>query len=366
LSICSIAADARLERQQALRAALEAERLDALLVSHLPNIRYLTGFSGSAGLALLTREGTTLLVDFRYEAQAGDEASGYAHVVVEPRSLWDRLWGVLTDRDVRSVGFEAHVVTVRDAERFGEGGRRWQWTPTRDLVERLRVRKTSDEVVAIGRAAALACEALEETLAGLAPGLAEHEVAGRLEAALRRRGSEGHPFPTIVASGPRSALPHAGTSSREVERGDFVLLDFGAQVEGYCADVTRTVVLGTANARQRAVYESVQTAQRMARERVRAGMTGEEADAVARQEIERRGFGPAFGHSLGHGLGLEVHEAPRLARGVSEPLPTGAVVTIEPGIYVPGWGGVRLEDDVHLAATGPVLLSDGETALRQL
>jgi len=137
-------------------------------------------------------------------------------------------------------------------------------------------------------------------------------------------------------------------------------------VEGYCADVTRTVVLGTANARQRAVYESVQTAQRMARERVRAGMTGEEADAVARQEIERRGFGPAFGHSLGHGLGLEVHEAPRLARGVSEPLPTGAVVTIEPGIYVPGWGGVRLEDDVHLAATGPVLLSDGETALRQL
>lgn len=366
MSISAIAADPRLERQQALRAALEAERLDALLVSHLPNIRYLTGFSGSAGLAVITRDGIKLLVDFRYEAQAGDEASRHAQVVVEPRSLWDRLWGVLADCDVRSVGFEAHVVTVRDAERFGDGGRRWQWTATRDLVERLRVRKSADEVVAIGRAAALAGEALEEALASLAPGMAEHEIAGRLEAALRRRGSEGHPFPTIVASGPRSALPHAGTSGRVVERGDFVLLDFGAQVDGYCADVTRTVVLGTADARQRAVYESVQTAQRMARERVRAGMTGEEADALARHDIERRGFGPAFGHSLGHGLGLEVHEAPRLARGVSEPLPVGAVITIEPGIYLPGWGGVRLEDDVHLAVTGAVLLTNGETELREL
>ena len=366
MSISGIAADPRLERQVALRASLVAERLDALLVSHLPNIRYLTGFSGSAGLAVITRDETRLLVDFRYEAQAGDEAAGCAQVVVEPRNLWDRLWGLLAECDVRAVGFESLATTVRDAERFTDGGRRWQWMPMRDLVERLRVRKTVDEVLAIGRAAALACDALEETLLGLAPGLAEHEVAGRLEAALRRRGSEGHPFPTIVASGPRTALPHAGTSARALEAGDFVLLDFGAQVDGYCADVTRTVVLGSASAKQRAVYESAQTAQRMARERVTSGMTGEEADALARQEIERRGFGPAFGHSLGHGLGLEVHEAPRLARGVKEPLPTDAVVTIEPGIYLPGWGGVRVEDDVHLAATGPVVLSDGATELREL
>jgi Xaa-Pro aminopeptidase len=366
LSISGIAADPRLERQQAVRSALEAERVDALLVSHVPNIRYLTGFSGSAGLAIVNRAETVLLVDFRYEAQAADEASACARVVVEQRNLWDRLWTLLSEGDISAVGFESHVVTVRDAERFGEGGKRWPWRPTWSVVERFRVQKTPDEVAAVRRAAALAGEAFEEILAGVSPGLTEHDVAGRLEAALRTRGSEGHPFPTIVASGPRAALPHAGTSGRAIERGDFVLLDFGAQVDGYCADLTRTVVLGQADARQRAVYEAVEAAQREALERVRVGMTGQEADALARDEIERRGFGPAFGHSLGHGLGLEVHEAPRLARGVTEALVADAVVTIEPGIYVRGWGGVRLEDDIHLAAEGPVLLSDGQTGLREL
>ena len=163
-----------------------------------------------------------------------------------------------------------------------------------------------------------------------------------LEAELRRRGSEWHPFPTIVASGPRAALPHAATSGREIRRGEFLLLDFGAQVDGYCADVTRTVVVGAkADERQRTVYEIVRGAQAGARENVRAGMTGKEADALARSEIEARGFGDAFGHSLGHGLGLEVHEEPRLSATNDKALPDGAVVTIEPGIYLPGWGGVR-------------------------
>jgi len=190
------------------------------------------------------------------------------------------------------------------------------------------------------------------------PGLTELEVAGILEKALRDEGSEEAPFPPIVASGPRAALPHARASRRVIERGDFVLLDFGAQFHGYCSDVTRTLVVGAATDEQRDVYEIVREANRIASASVKAGMTGMAADTVARSYIERRGHGPRFGHSLGHGLGLEVHEAPRLARTAEGALKEGAVVTIEPGIYRAGWGGVRIEDDVHLSAAGPRILTN--------
>jgi Xaa-Pro aminopeptidase len=183
---------------------------------------------------------------------------------------------------------------------------------------------------------------------------------------LRVRGSEWHPFETIVASGPRSALPHARTSERVLKAGDILLIDFGARVRGYCSDVTRTFVLGRADDRQRAIHELVQEAQLRARDGIRTGMTGAEADVLAREVIAERGFGEAFGHSLGHGLGLEVHEGPRLATTATAPLPVGAVVTVEPGIYLPGWGGVRLEDDLWLSADGPVLLTDGRTELIEL
>ena len=349
---------------------LEAEGLDALLVTSRPNIRYLTGFSGSAGLALATRSTLLVLTDFRYDEQARQESGGVARVEIEATSVWDRLFKELPTLggSIGVIGFEAHSVTVKDAERFGSAAAAaWRWKPAGELVERLRVRKDAGEVAAIRSAAMLAAEALGETLASVRPGQTELEIAARLEAALRRRGSEAHPFPTIVASGPRSALPHAHTSSRTVAAGEWLLLDFGAVVDGYCADVTRTVVVGArADESQRALYALVQDAQLRAREGVRAGMTGRDADALAREPIEARGFGAAFGHSTGHGLGLEVHEAPRLARTVAEPLPQDAVVTIEPGVYLAGRGGVRIEDDVHLSADGPVLLTDGCTDLMEL
>jgi Xaa-Pro aminopeptidase len=239
--------------------------------------------------------------------------------------------------------------------------------PTTELVERLRMVKSPEEVAAIRAAASLAQDALAEVLPTVRVGQTELEIGAGLEGALRRRGSEWHPFPTIVASGPRSALPHARTSARPVGRGEWLLLDFGAQVDGYCADLTRTVVVGgRADERQRAVHELVRTAQARAVEHVRAGMTGREADALAREVIAARGFGDAFGHSLGHGLGLEVHEAPRLAPTAEAALPPHAVVTVEPGVYLPGWGGVRLEDDVLLGPEGPERLSDGRTELVEL
>jgi len=362
-----VAADPRAARHTALAALLGAEGLDALLVTSLPNIRYLTGFSGSAALLLANARDLLLVTDFRYQEQAEAEVDGSARVVVERTSAWERLFREAGGGGLGTIGYEAHALSAKDAERLGVLGKGWHWRAAPELVERLRVRKSAAEVAALRGAARLAGEALSTTLAAVRVGQTEQEIAGSLEAELRRLGSESHPFPTIVASGPRTAWPHARTSGRAVARGEWLLLDFGAQVDGYCADITRTVLVGArATEAQRTLYELVRTAQQTARERIRAGMVARDADALARDLIEARGFGDAFGHSLGHGLGLEVHEAPRLARTNSEPLPVDCVVTIEPGIYLAGQGGVRLEDDVHLAADGPVLLSDGATDLLEL
>lgn len=360
--------DRRSERRAALVAVLAARALDALVVSHLPNVRYLTGFTGSAAVTAVLRSGDLVLVtDSRYATQVADEVGSLARVEITAGDALSRMLEVLGEYGgVARLGLEGHVVTWKAARRLPRGGR-WRFEPHDGLVEGLRARKDPGETAAIREAARVALEALEAALVAARPGAREIEVAARLELELRNRGSEWHPFPTIVASGPRSALPHAGTSDREIRRGDFLLLDFGARIDGYCADVTRTFVVGArADDRQRAVYDLVCAAQRQARERVAAGMTGREADALARSVIEAGGFGAEFGHSLGHGLGLEVHEEPRLSRTNEQQLPEGAVVTVEPGIYVPGWGGVRLEDDVALAATGPQLLTDGRTELREL
>jgi Xaa-Pro aminopeptidase len=285
---------------------------------------------------------------------------------VDQSSVWDRLSRVIAGLPSGALGIEAHSVTVKDAERIGSLTRN-RVVPTTGMVERLRAAKSPEEVDAVRAAAELAQNALAEVLPTIRVGQTEQEIGAALEAALRRRGSEWHPFPTIVASGPRSALPHARTSPRAVQRGELLLIDFGAQVDGYCADLTRTVVVGDrADGRQRAMYDLVRCAQGRALEHLRPGMTGREGDALARDVIAGRGFGGAFGHSLGHGLGLEVHEAPRLAPTSEAPVPHRAVVTVEPGVYFPGWGGVRLEDDLYLGDEGPELLSDGRTELVEL
>ncbi len=365
-----MAPDRRRARQAALVGALEAGALDGLLVSSRANIRYLTGFSGSSALVAVTRADVLLVTDFRYAEQARAEAGAVARVEVESTSVWDRFFKELaTLGPLDSLGYEAQSVSVHDAQRFPEVGKAWRWKPTTELVERLRATKDEGEVAAIRSAASLAGEALRQTLGQVRPGMSELAIAGALECALRRLGSEGHPFATIVASGARSALPHALTSGRGVAAGEWLLLDFGAQVDGYCADITRTVVVGArASERQRVLYELVRDAQQRARGGVRAGMSGRDADALARDPIAARGFGDAFGHSLGHGLGLEVHEAPRLSKINADPLPAGAVVTIEPGVYLAGEGGVRIEDDVYLASDGRAaeLLSDGLTDLVEL
>lgn len=360
--------DRRAARLDALLGILQRQELDGLVVTHLPNVRYLTGFTGSAGLAVVLRQETIFVSDFRYRTQAESEVGDLARIEITPADRWERVQQLLGEyAGAGAVGFESQTVTVEEASRVEQGDRRVAFRATKGLVERLRASKDPDEVEAIRQAAHLAHEALDAALETVRAGQRELDVAAVLEGELRRRGSEWHPFPTIVASGPRSALPHARTADREIARGDLLLLDFGAQVDGYCADITRTVVVGEApDERQRTIYELVCEAQLAAREGIRPGMTGKDADALARSVIEARGFGDAFGHSLGHGLGLEVHEGPRVSTLNEEPLPEDAVVTIEPGVYVAGWGGVRIEDDFVLRCDGAELLSRGDTQLRAL
>lgn len=359
--------DLRASRIAALVDGLSAAHLDGLLITGLYNIRYLTGFSGSSALLVVTPRETVLITDFRYQTQAPAEVGSLARVAIEGASLWTGLWQQLGGMTAAKVlGFETAHIPHRDFQRLLEAGSRWQWRPTVDLVETLRERKDALEVARISAAAAVATRALERTLPQVSAGMTELAVAGVLEKALRDEGSEGFPFPSIVASGPRSALPHGHSSSRTIEAGDFLLLDFGAEVGGYVSDLTRTVVVGRATGEQREMYEIVRAANERATAGVRAGMSGRDADAIARQYIERSGVGDLFGHSLGHGIGLEVHEAPRLARTAEGTLPEGAVVTIEPGVYRPGWGGVRIEDDVVLAADGPTTLTHFPRELLEL
>jgi Xaa-Pro aminopeptidase len=351
-------ADRRAERRGALRAALAAAHLDALLLTSLPNIRYITGFSGSSALTLVTERETIFITDFRYATQVRDEIGDFARVLVESRSLWSGLWQLLPElAGVTLIGFESATLIHRDFERLLNAGSRWQWRPTNDLVEALRERKDPDEVAQIVEAAEVARRALERTIPKVHAGMTELAIAGALEQSLREEGSEGFPFETIVASGPRTALPHARAAGRQVSDGDFLLIDYGAVVGGYCSDVTRTFVVGHSSEEQRDIYEIVRGANAHAAAHVCAGMTGRDADALARQYIEQRGQGERFGHSLGHGIGLEVHEAPRLSKTAEAPLPVQAVVTIEPGIYRAGWGGVRIEDDVVLEAAGSRILT---------
>jgi Xaa-Pro aminopeptidase len=355
--------DAHAGRQDRLRARLAAEKLEGLVVTHLANVRYLTGFTGSSGVVLVLPDETVLVTDFRYAAQAPQEVGDHARVDVAT-DTWERVGHVHGRHGAGHGpwGFEAEAMSVGTMRKLGDLGLS-ALRPSANLVEDLRIRKEAAEIAAIRAAADLAAQAFAATLPAVRPGVTERELAAVLEGELRRRGSEWHPFPTIVASGPRSALPHARTSGRVVGRDEIVLFDFGAQVDGYCADLTRTVVVGRADDRQRAVYGLVREAQQAAIAGLRAGLTGREGDALARAVIEAHGFGEAFGHSLGHGLGLEVHEGPRVSKANQEVLPEGAVVTVEPGIYLPGWGGVRLEDDVALTAEGAEMLSDGRTDL---
>lgn len=350
--------DPRPDRLLRLGERLRAASLDGLLVGHLPNIRYLTGFSGSSALLIALRGGDVhLLTDFRYEEQAREECPSGVSIRITRDGLFQALGELLEGGVPRRLGFEAAYLSVRDRRELGERCGRATWEDAPAAIEEMRVRKDREELELIRSAVSIAEQALEETLGLVREGASERELAAELHYRLRIAGSGPLPFDPIVAGGPRSALPHAEPGARAVVEGDLLLFDFGATAGGYCCDVTRTVTLGVAREWQREIHRAVLEARAAALSVIAPGRPGRAVDRAARRALDDRGWGERFGHSTGHGIGLEVHEAPRLARRSKDVLVTGNVVTVEPGVYLPGRGGVRIEDDVWVDDEGPRVLT---------
>jgi Xaa-Pro aminopeptidase len=338
------------KRRTRLEAALDELELDALLVTRLVNVRYLTGFTGTNGQLLAQRGGGIFLTDSRYEDQAKRQLPDLA-LEIYSRGLAGALADACRDGSGQRLGFEASGVTFKTWREL-DGIDGVELSPTEDVVERLRWVKDPEELALIERAQAAADDAFERVTSKLTEGMTERDVAIELEIAMRDAGAEALGFPTIAAFGENAAEPHHGPGDRALARGDIVKLDFGARVEGYHSDMTRTVAFGEPDPLLREIHALVLRAQQVGADAVRAGARGGDADAAARAIIEDAGYGDRFGHSLGHGIGLEVHEGPTLRGGGDDLLPEGTIVTVEPGVYVPGLGGVRIEDMVAVGADG--------------
>ncbi len=338
-------------RIAALRSRMSETSLDALIVSSLANIRYLTGFSGSNALVVVTGKIAYFVSDSRYALQSAREVRKFRRIIGR-RGLLEDAAAAGTLRGCRDAGFESDCLTYAQYRFLRKTFPGVRFHPVPGLVEALALVKDAHELKAIEEAAAVSDSVFSGVLASLRPGATELEIASEIMRLNRRNGAESDPFDVIVASGVRGALPHGRPTSRKLRTGEFVILDFGSTVRGYCSDMTRTIALGRAPARLRAAYAAVLEANESAAAAARGGMEAKSLDAVARGCLRRRGFGRYFTHSLGHGIGLRVHERPRVSPLSREMLVAGSVITIEPGVYIPGCGGVRIEDDVVLGDTG--------------
>ncbi len=353
-------------RQSALAVELENLRVDALLITHLPNIRYLCGFTGSSGAMLMHAGRPVFFTDGRYTEQARQQVAGARVRIAKGSPLLAAVHLAQTNR-FRTLGIESEHMTVsaRAALRRALADK----VRVRDLgpvVEKLRMIKDAGEIRLLREAVNLGARLLDTALKAIRPGVKESDVAAELEYAARRAGAEAMSFETIVAAGPRSALPHGVASPATIPARGFVVLDFGVILHGYCSDMTRTVHVGKVSAAGRRMYQAVREAQQAAVAAARAGVLCGQVDRAARRVLRRAGLARYFTHSTGHGVGLEIHEPPRLGRGQAEPLCAGMVVTIEPGVYVPGKGGVRIEDMVAITGNGCDVLTPAPKELIEL
>lgn len=331
-------------------------KLDALLITALPNVRYLTGFTGSNALLAITPASSVLFTDSRYEIQAREQVSGPVKVVRMPLAMAAGAW--IARKRARRIGFEKTRLLYEDYTAIHDTLRlNSSLVPAAGWVERLRMVKSEDEIALIRRSVLTNSAALAAALPRIRPGITENDVAAELEYQMRRRGAEKPAFETIVASGTRTALPHAEPGPRLLKANQLLLIDMGASQEGYASDMTRMFVLGKTGARTKRVFRAVRKAQLAAIEAVRAGVTAGQVDRKARRVLQSEGLGKEFVHSTGHGLGLEIHEPPRLGKNDGTVLEAGMVITIEPGAYIDGLGGVRIEDTVLVTPTGCEVLT---------
>ncbi len=345
-----------------LRVKIRENQLDALLVSNATNRRYLSGFTGSAGFLFITQSDAVLATDFRYVEQAGIQSPDFriARIGGGFAGWFPELVNTL---GARQIGFESDDLTLASYRQLVKAARklppksRPSLVSTQGMIESVRAVKDVDEIRLIEKAADLADAAEEYAVTSLRPGMTEKQLAWELEKFLKEKGSEGLPFDIIVASGPNSALPHAQPSDRVIESGEPVVIDLGTRTQGYTSDITRTICLGKPSAELVRISRIVQQAQDAAFAGISSGISGGEADRLARKVIEEANYGEAFGHGLGHGVGIDTHEQPRLGQNSSDILAEGMVFTIEPGIYLPVWGGVRIEDMVLLEKEGPRIIT---------
>ena len=342
-------------RQARLRTQIDMHRLDGLLITHLPNIRYLCGFTGSAGALLLAQGESLFFTDGRYTEQARDEVQGAKTAIGKkgPVSAAADWLGSRRSKSVYRLGVEAeHLSAAAYAGVKASLPGHIRLRPTPPLVETLRMVKDAEEVEKIRAAVLLGSSLFDRLVEVIRPGVPELEVAAELEYAAAKAGAEGMSFPTIIAAGQRSALPHGRASPQPIPAAGFVVCDFGVILGGYCSDMTRTLYLGRPPAGAREFYDAVLNAQQAAVEMVAAGRSAEQVDGAARNLLKKNGLGKYFTHSTGHGVGLEVHEGPRLAAGQKEVLRSGMAITTEPGAYIPGKWGVRIEDMVLVTDSG--------------
>lgn len=339
-----------------LREAMRAAHLDALLVSSLPNIRYLTGFTGTNALCLIKHRSQHFLSDGRYASQSRQEVQGFARHITTAGLLEHAGKRSLLESGHR-VGFESENVTYANYRIMKRVFPGVKFVPTRDLVGNIAVVKDAGEVRLIREAVKISDIVFQEVLEHIKPGVMERDIAAEISYLHKRYGADGDSFECIVASGKRGALPHARATSKRIKKGELVTLDFGCTRNGYSSDITRTVAVGAVSARAQKMYQAVLAAQQAAIDAACGGMMAKDLDAVARKRLAADGYGKYFIHSLGHGLGLQVHERPRVSALSKERLQAGSVITIEPGVYIPSYGGVRIEDDVLITPDGCEVLN---------
>lgn len=338
-----------------LREYMKTNDLNGFLIGSEANRRYLSGFTGSNAMLLITSSDQYIITDFRYLEQVAKECPDFICVDQNKIGLLRTAFDIAHQSGCKKIAFEAEHMSYSSYQELAKETK-IEWVPTEGVVERLRQIKEEAELEKLAKAESIGDIAFKEIVKFIEKrwkdGLTENEVALEIERVMRKNGASGNSFDTIVASGAKSSLPHATPSDDLLKKGDFVVMDFGCVYEGYCSDMTRTVVIGEASSKHREIYDTVLKAQQLALEGIRAGLKGKEVDAIARNYIAEAGYGAYFGHGLGHSVGIEIHENPRFSMAEEQVIESGMVITVEPGIYLPGFGGVRIEDMVIVTKDG--------------
>lgn len=355
-----------MDNYKRVRDILKELNLDAVLISNGNNMRYISGFTGATGYVYISHKSYSVITDFRYTYQAEAEAKGYEIITIGNHGYEEAINDILRTEQVNRLGFEAEDTLFSKFQSFKEKLVVDELVPVRNEITRLRRIKTPKELEYIERAEAIGDQVFSEILTFIKPGMTEIEVAARIEYLLKVNGAEGLSFSAIVASGINSSMPHAVPSHKKIETGDFLTMDYGCIYEGYCSDMTRTIVIGKASDKQKEIYQVVLEAQEAAMDFLKTGYKGKEIDKVARDIINKAGYEGCFGHGLGHGVGLFIHEEPRLSMMEEEIILAGMAETVEPGIYIKGYGGVRIEDLVAVTERGHVNFTHSDKSLIEL